>query len=195
MPAVPAEQAVVQAPAPKRLIKGGLPTEAMVAAVLVAKYAWHSPLYRQAQMLASHGIDIKRSVLAFWVGYAATEVNPLYLRLRELILTSSKIAVDETIAPVLDPGRGRVKKGYFWAIARDDRPWGGPDPPAIAFTYAPGRGAVHALKLLDRYRGVVQCDGYAAYKSIAATAPDEAITLAFCWAHYLEQDFIWSGHR
>jgi transposase len=43
------EQAVVQAPAPERLIKGGLPTEAMVASVLVAKYAWHLPLYRQAQ--------------------------------------------------------------------------------------------------------------------------------------------------
>jgi transposase len=183
------EQAVVQAPAPERLIKGGLPTEAMVAAVLVAKYAWHSPLYRQAQMLASQGIDIKRSVLAFWVGYAAAELLPLYLRLRELILTSAKIAVDETIAPVLDPGRGHVKKGYFWAIARDDRPWGGPDPPAIAFTYAPGRGAVHALKLLDRYRGVVQCDGYAAYKSIAAAAPDEAITLAFCWAHLRRRFF------
>src|SRR5712691_9598907 len=42
------EQAVVQAPAPERLIKGGLPTEAMVAYVLVAKYAWHLPLYRQA---------------------------------------------------------------------------------------------------------------------------------------------------
>jgi transposase len=75
--------------------------------------------------------------------------------LRELILTSSKIAVDETTAPVLDPGRGRTKKGYFWAIARDDRPWGGTDPPAVAYTYAPGRGAVHALKLLDHYRGIV----------------------------------------
>jgi transposase len=177
------EQAVVQAPAPERLIKGGLPTEAMVAAVLVAKFAWYLPLYRQAQMLASQGIDIKRSVLAFWVGYAAAELMPLYLRLRELILTSGKIAVDETVAPVLDPGRGRVKQGYFWAVARDDRAWGGPDPPAIAFAYAPGRGAVHALRLLDRYRGVVQCDGYAAYKSIAAAAPDDAITLAFCWAH------------
>jgi transposase len=155
------EQAVVQAPAPERLIKGGLPTEAMVASVLVAKYAWHLPLYRQAQMLAAQGVDIKRSVLAFWVGYAATEVRPLYLRLRELILASGKIAVDETKAPVLDPGRGRVKQGYFWAVARDDRPWGGTDPPASAFTYAPGRGAVHALKLLDGYRGVVQCDGYA----------------------------------
>ena len=80
---------------------------------------------------------------------------------------------------MLDPGRGRVKNGYFWAIARDDRPWGGTDPPAIAFTYAPGRGAVHALKLLDGYRGIVQCDGYSAYKKIAAKAPDEAVTLAF----------------
>src|ERR1700747_843172 len=63
------EEAVVQAPAPERLIKGGLPTEAMVAYVLVAKFAWHLPLYRQAQMLLAQGIDIKRAVLAFWVGY------------------------------------------------------------------------------------------------------------------------------
>ena len=177
------EQAVVQAPAPERLIKGGLPTEAMVAYVLVAKYAWHLPLYRQAQMLLAQGLDIKRAILAFWVGYAAAELKPLYLRLRELILASGKIAVDETVAPVLDPGRGRTKKGYFWAIARDDRPWGGTDPPAIAYSYAPGRGAVHALKLLERYRGIVQCDGYAAYKTIADAASGEAITLAFCWAH------------
>jgi transposase len=176
------EQAVVQAPAPERLIKGGLPTEATVAHILVAKYAWHLPLYRQAQMLLAQGIDIKRAILAFWVGYAAAELKPLYLRLRELMLGSAKIAVDETVVPVLDPGRGRTKKGYFWAIARDDRPWAGPDPPAVAYSYAPGRGAVHALKLLDRYRGVVQCDGYAAYKTIA-DACGEAITLAFCWAH------------
>ena len=171
------------APAPERLIKGGLPTEAMVAYVLVAKYAWHLPLYRQAQMLLAQGLDIKRAILAFWVGYAAAELEPLYVRLRELILTAGKIAVDESVAPVLDPGRGCTKKGYFWAIARDDRPWGGTDPPAVAYTYAPGRGAVHALKLLDHYRGIVQCDGYAAYKTIANAASDEAVTLAFCWAH------------
>ena len=183
------EQAVVQAPAPERLIKGGLPTEAMVAYILVAKYAWHLPLYRQAQMLLAQSLDIKRAILAFWVGYAAAELKPLYLRMRELILTSGKIAVDETVAPVLDPGRGHTKKGYFWAIARDDRPWGGTDPPAVAYSYAPGRGAVHALKLLDHYRGVVQCDGYAAYKTIAAAAPGEAVTLAFCWAHLRRKFF------
>jgi transposase len=184
------EQAVVQAPAPERLIKSGLPTEAMVAYVLAAKYAWHLPLYRQAQMLLSQGIAIERATLAFWVGYAAAELKPLYLRLRALILGSVKIAVDETVAPVLDPGRGCTKKGYFWAIARDDRPWGGTDPPAVAYTYAPGRGAVHALRLLETYRGIVQCDGYAAYKNIADAAYlGEAITLAFCWAHLRRKFF------
>ena len=184
------EQAVVQAPAPERLIKSGLPTEAMVAYVLAAKYAWHLPLYRQAQILLSQGIAIERATLAFWVGYAAAELKPLYLRLRALILGSVKIAVDETVAPVLDPGRGRTKKGYFWAIARDDRAWGGTDPPAVAYTYAPGRGAVHALKLLETYRRIVQCDGYAAYKSIADDArAGDAIMLAFCWAHLRRQFF------
>ena len=86
-------------------------------------------------------------------------------------------------------GRGRTKQGYFWAIARDDRAWCGTGPPAVAYTYAPGRGAVHALKLLDHYRGIVQCDGYAAYKTIANTTRDEAITLAFCWAHLRRRFF------
>ena len=72
---------------------------------------------------------------------------------------------------MLDPGRGRTKRGYFWAIARDDRPWGGADPPAVAYTYAPGRGAGHARALLGRYRGIVQCDGYAAYKRLADPQP------------------------
>ena len=140
-------------------------------------------------MLATHGLAIKRSMLAFWVGYAAAELKPIYLRLRELILACSKIAVDETLAPVLDPGRGRTKQGYFWAIARDDRPWGATDPPAIAYSYAPGRGAIHALKLLQGYRGIVQCDGYAAYKTIADAEPGEAITLAFCWTHLRRRFF------
>jgi len=64
------------------------------------------------------------------------ELQPLWLRLREIILTSGKIAVDETVAPVLDPGRGRTKKGFFWAIVRDDRPWSSTDPRAVAYTYA-----------------------------------------------------------
>ena len=177
--------AVVQAPAPERLIKGGLPTEAMVAHVLVSKYAWHLPLYRQAQMLASQGIVIDRATLAFWVGYAGAELAPVVARLRAILLASVKLAVDETPVPVLDPGRGRTKVGYFWSMARDDRPWGGSEPPAVAYTYAPGRGARHALALLAGYRGIVQCDGYAAYKQLAdSRRAGGPVTLAFCWAHW-----------
>ena len=178
------ESAVVQAPAPEHLVKGGLPTEAMVAQVLVSKYAWHLPLYRQAQMLASQGIEIDRATLALWVGYAAAELAPLAERLRQILLASPKITVDETPAPVLDPGRGRTKTGYFWAIARDDRPWGGPEPPGIVYTYRPGRSAALGLKPLAGYCGIVQCDGYAVYKQMADPRREGgAATLAFCWAH------------
>jgi transposase len=74
----------------------------MVAHVLVSKYAWHLPLYRQAQMLASQGIEIDRSTLAVWVGYAAAELAPLVTRLREILLSSAKLAVDRCGATRID---------------------------------------------------------------------------------------------
>lgn len=171
---------IVEAPAPEHLIKSGLPTEGLVASVLVAKYGWHLPLYRQAKMMLSQGIELDRSTLAFWVGYAAAELEPLYARLKANLLTSAKLAVDETPVPVLDPGRGKTKTGYFWAMARDDRPWSGPDPPAVFYSYAPGRGGEHLKDLLGDYRGIVQCDGYAPYKNL----PRDRITIAFCWSHW-----------
>jgi transposase len=175
---------VVQAPAPARLIEGGIPTEALVAHVLVARYADHLPLYRQAQMMARQGVILERSTLSFWMGYAAAEVAPVVARLREIMLASTRIFADETVVPVLDPGRGRTKQGYFWAIACDDRPWGGSQPPAVVYRYAPGRGHSHADTLLGGYRGILQCDGYAAYKKFGGSkSADPPVTLAFCWAH------------
>lgn len=184
---------IVQHPAPERLIKGGLPTEALVAHVIDAKYHWHQPLYRQAQMMATQGVQIDRSTLAFWVGYAAQELRPVYQLLRARLLQSGKLCVDETTAPVLDPGRGKTKTGFFWAIARDDRPWNGPEPPGVVYSYAPGRGAVHGLRLLDGFEGVVHCDGYGAYKTMVD--PKRAdnlagdVKLAFCWTH-LRRQFV-----
>jgi len=175
------EGVVVQAPAPERLIEGGMPTEATVAQVLVSRYADHVPLYRQSQILARQGIEIGRDTLASWVGHAANEIKPVVARLREILLGSARLFADETTLPVLDPGRGRTKKGYAWAIARDDRPWGGAEPPAVVFRYAPGRGREHAEGLLGGYAGVLQCDGYAVYKSVSTAAAGP--TLAYCWAH------------
>lgn len=175
---------VVQEPAPARLIEGGLPTEALVAHVAVSRYADHQPLYRQAQIMARQGVIIERSTLSFWMGYAAAEVAPVVTRLREMMLASTRIFADETVVPVLDPGRGKTKQGYFWAIARDDRPWGGGDPPAVVYNYAPGRGHAHANALLGGYRGILQCDGYGAYKKLVGSkSAQTSITLAFCWSH------------
>ena len=92
--------------------------------------------------------------------------------------------MDETRAPVLDPGRRKTKTGYLWAIARDDRAWEGTDPPAVAYLYAPGRGAEHAVAQLAGFNGVLQVDGYAAYNALADPARDGGpVTLAYCWSH------------
>jgi hypothetical protein len=127
---------------------------------------------------------LDRSTLTFWMGYAAAEVAPVVARLREMVLASARVFADETVVPVLDPGRGRTKQGYFWAIARDDRPWSGPDPPAVVYSYAPGRAHLHAAALLGHYRGILQCDGYAAYKQLVGRpGANDSVTLAFCWSH------------
>jgi transposase len=176
---------VIQAAAPPRLVTGGLPTEALVADVLVAKYADHLPLYRQSQMLAREGIEINRSTLANWVGFAAFELAPVHDRLVAILKAAPKLFADETTCPVLDPGRGRTKTGYLWAIARDDRPWGGTDPPAVAYLYAPGRGKEHAVRHLAGFSGVLQVDGYAAYDALTdGTRSGGPVTLALCWSHF-----------
>jgi len=130
---------VVQAPAPPRLIEGGLPTDATVAQVIVSKYADHLPLYRQAQIFTRQGVILDRSTLADWVGRGASLLEPVHGRLLDHLRASTKLFADETTAPVLDPGRGRTKTGQLWAYARDDRPWGGADPPALRGLPRPGR--------------------------------------------------------
>ena len=149
---------VVQAPAPARLIQAGLPTEATVAHVLVSKYADHLPLYRQAQIMSRQGVDLDRSTLADWVGRAAFELRPVFDALIADLKRSPKLFMDETRAPVLDPGSRKTKTGYFWALAR------------VAFTYAPGRGGIHAERILQGFSGVLQVDGYAGYNRLIAPA-------------------------
>src|SRR6516164_4208450 len=160
------------------------PTEAFVADVIVSKFADHQPLYRQSQILARHDVPIERSTLAQWVGSGAAELEPLYNHLVRSLKSSAKLFADETRCPVLDPGRGKTKSGYLWAIARDDRPWGGTAPPAIAYSYAPGRGGEHAIALVEGFAGILQVDGYAVYKQLAGKVGlGNAVTLAFSWAH------------
>jgi transposase len=180
------EDVIVQAPAPARLIEGGLPTEATVAQVLVSKYADHLPLYRQAQIYARQGVNLDRSTLADWIGRAAWHLRPVHGRLLARLKTSPKLFADETTAPVLDPGRGRTKTGQLWAYARDDRPWDGSDPPGVAYVYAPDRKAERPIAHLVGFDGILQVDGYGGYRVLADKS---GVVLAFCWAHVRRRFF------
>jgi transposase len=150
------------------------------SAVVKSRRATHLPLYRQAQIYARQGVNLDRSTLADWVGRAAWHLRPVYERLLEHIRSSPKIFADETTAPVLDPGRGRTKTGQLWTYVRDDRPWGGADPPAVAYVYAPDRKGERPVAHLAGFAGVLQVDGYAGYRQIAG---GNRVQLAFCWAH------------
>ena len=149
-----------------------------------ASYADHLPLYRQAQIYSRQGVNLDRSTLADWVGRAAFELRPVHDALMADLKRSTKLFMDETRAPVLDPGARKTKTGYFWALARDDRPWGGASPPGVVFSYAPGRGGQHAERILQDFGGILQVDGYARYNHlIAADRIGPGIQLAHCWAH------------
>src|SRR5918997_815936 len=177
------EEAVVQAPAPERPITGGMATEALLAHVLVAKYADFLPLYRQAQIFARQGIELDRSTLCAWVGQACWWLEPLWRLLRRHVMGSTRIFADDTRLPVLDPGRGRTKTGRLWGYAVDDRPWQGSTPPAVVYLHAEDRKSEHPATHLAEFQGVLQVDGYSGFKSLLAGRPSDQIKLAFCWAH------------
>ena len=174
---------MVVAPAPDRPVDGGMPTEALVAHVVVSKFADSLPLYRQAQMLERQGIKLDRSTLANWVGRACWWLTPLYELMLGTVLGSSKVFADDTTLPVLDPGRGRTKTGRLWCYAVDDRPWKGPGHPMAAYVYSDDRKNERPAGHLAGFRGVLQVDGYSGFKALAGARTDASVTLAFCWSH------------
>jgi len=88
---------VAQAPAPAHLIEGGVPTEALLAQVAVAKFSEHMPLYRQSQVFARHGIMLNRAVLADWMGTTAFHLAPLVERMSSLMKLSGRLFMDESV--------------------------------------------------------------------------------------------------
>jgi len=177
------EGAVVQAPAPERPIDGGMATEALLAHVLVNKYADHLPLYRQSQIFARQGVDLDRSTLCNWVGRACWWLEPLHELLLSTALSSPKVVADDTTLPVLDPGRGRTKTGRLWCYAVDNRPWSGPGHPVAVYAFSEDRKGEHPATHLKGFRGLLQVDGYAGFGGLVGGTTDQGPILAFCWAH------------
>lgn len=192
------EGAIVQAPTPRRMIEGGMATTSLIAWVVTQRFAWYLPAYRQTQMLAGQGLRIDRSTLSRWIRAAAWWLQGLYDRQLRAIHSHPRIHVDETRMPVIGRGGGSGAKGaggkvridQFWAHGTDDRPWNGPAPPAVCYVHALARSHAEIAAQLARYQGVLQVDGYRAYKALEdPNRPAGQIRLAFCMAH-LRRRFV-----
>lgn len=173
---------VRQALAPAHVVPGGLPTEALIADVLINKYCDHLPLYRQSKIFARQGIEISRATLANWVGRGIAALMPITDRMRADALARARLFVDETTVKVLAPGTGKTKTGYMWVIVCDDRAHGGVDPLLALYTYMPGRGKMWARQLLGSYQGIPQVDAWQAYDQFGKDdSADAGVTKSFCW--------------
>jgi transposase len=171
---------IVQAPAPNRPIDRGLAGPGLLAHVLVAKYADHLPLYRQAEIYRREGIELDRSTLADWVGGSSRTLQPLVDALRKYVLGAEKLHGDDVPVPVLEPGNGKTKTGRLWTYVRDDRPSGSEEPAAVWFAYSPDRKGEHPAGHLEKYSGILQADGYAGFNKLYEKG---RIVEAACWAH------------
>jgi len=181
---------VIQAPAPARIIEAGIPTEALLAQIAVSKYADGLPLYRQQAIYARDKVELSRSVMASWMGKVGFELEPLADHILKRIHTAERIFADETSLPTLAPGSGKTKTAWLWTYARDDRPFGGDDPPMVAYRFEDSRAGDCVARHLTGYTGIVQVDGYAAYnRLIEPTRPGGPASLAACWAHVRRKFF------
>ena len=175
-------EAITQPPAPSHPIARGRAGPGLLAHVLFSKYGAHLPLHRQSAIYAREGIDLDVSTLADWVGAAAATLMPLVEAVRSHVFAAARIHADDTPVPVL--AKGKTRTGRLWTYVRDDRPFGGCDPPAAAFFYSADRGGAHAERHLAGWAGLMQADAYAGFGRLydGARKPGPVIEAA-CWAH------------
>ncbi|HEY2417869.1 MAG TPA: IS66 family transposase [Steroidobacteraceae bacterium] len=175
-------ETITQPPAPFHPIARGRAGPNLLAMVLDAKFANHLPLNRQSEAYAREGIDLDVSTLADWVGACTATLAPLFTLLQAHVMAAERLHGDDTTVPVL--AKGKTITGRLWTYVRDDRPFGGPGPPAAMFYYSRDRGGEHPRRHLAGYRGILQADAYAGFNDLYSEArkPDP-VTQALCWAH------------
>jgi transposase len=180
---------ISQAPAPFHVLPRGFAGPRLLAQVLFEKYGQHQPLNRQSERYAREGIDLGVSTLADQVGGCAALLRPLYERIRAHVRAGERVHGDDTTVPVL--AKGKTITGRVWVYVRDDRPFGGQDPPAAVFHYSRDRGADHPNHHLSGYAGLLQADAYAGFNRLYA--PDRwpgPLIEAACWSHARRKFFV-----
>lgn len=170
----PDRQTFVIAPLPETIIPRGMASESLLADIMINKYLYHLPFYRQIQKYKELGVALSDATINDWFVAVCSKIKPLYDKLREEILSRDYIQVDESTLPVIDNEKHSAVKGYIWAVR--DAVHGD-----VYFYYDNGsRGAETAKKLIGGYRGAIQTDGYEVYGAYEG-APGKM--MIGCWAH------------
>jgi transposase len=173
---------ITETPAPSHPIPRGFAGPNLLASVLVSKFMLHQPLNRQSDTFAREGIAIDTSTLADRVGACAVALAPLVEAIRRHVLAAERLHTDDTTVPVL--AKGKTATGRLWTYVRDDRPFGGADPPAAAFHYSRSRSGEYPREHLAAYGGIMQADAFAGYNDLYdARRKPAPIVEAACWSH------------
>lgn len=159
---------------PERIIDKGIPSEGLLATILVDKYVDHLPLYRQKQRFSRESIDIASSTIDGWAAQSMDALKPLYEKLVMDIKNEGYLQVDETTIKVLDEKKkDKSHLGYYWV-------YHAPISKLVMFNYSPTRSGSAALPVLENFKGYLQTDGYSGYK---AYGNKSEVTHLGCWAH------------
>jgi transposase len=163
------------APLPPQPIEQGMVGPGLLAQILVSKYEYHQPLYRQEKMFRQQfEVELSRKTMGCWVEQAAELLKPVYRSIREDLLKGNYLQADETPIRYLDPDvKGKSQKGYLWTYSRP-----GGD---VLFEWRVSRARAGPEEFLKNFRGKLQTDGYTAYESLVKARGD--LTLIGCWAH------------
>src|SRR6266571_3026531 len=173
---------IAQPPAPFHAISRGFAGPSLLAMILVDKYANHQPLNRQSEQLAREGVELSVSTMADHVGACAAALLPLAELIKAHVFAAQRIHGDDTTVPVL--AKVKTRTGRLWTYVRDDRPFGGADPPAAVYFYSPDRGGAHPEQHLAGYSGILQADAYSGFNALyEPRRMPGPITQAACWAH------------
>jgi transposase len=180
---------ISQAPAPFHVLARGWAGPSLLAMILFEKFGQHQPLNRQADRYAREGVPLSLSTLADQVGGCCAVLAPLIWRIERHVLAAERLHSDDTIVPVL--AKGKTDTGRCWVYVRDDRPFGGPAPPAAMFYYSRDRSGEHPQAHLEEYAGIFQADAYSGYtKLYEANRKPGQLAEAACWVHARRPFFI-----
>src|SRR3712207_6379953 len=175
-------ETVTQPPAPFHPIARGRAGPNLLAMILEAKFGQHLPLNRQSETFAPQGVELSVSTIADRVGAGTADLAPLMALIDAHVLAAERLHGDDTTVPVL--ARGQTITGRVWTYVRDDRPFGGPAPPAAMFRHSRDRTAEHPNRHPAGYEGIPQADAYAGYNALYEPERRPGpITEAACWAH------------